>query len=294
MIETLMPEDAITELTTTVLRKSKGRKLEDGDRLLVHYQGKLLNGEQFDASFDFSSFEQEEGRTAFDFVLGAGQVIQGWEQGLNGQKLGEVLELKIPSELAYGEQGSGDTIPPNSPLIFTVEVLAVLPAGEADPVFLDFKDSGIKTKKIGLTDELLATIQRSKTGLDLNDELNGGEEVDLLMGLKGKDTLHGGLGADVLIGGKGKDRFLYTDVEDSLVNEAGRDQILDFGKKDKINLQALADELQFIKKGKFSGTAGEVRFAEETLSLDIDGDGTADFAVALPGVTKLKGSNLLL
>ena len=57
---------------------------------------------------------------------------------------------------------------------------------------------------------------------------------------------------------------------------------------------ALADELQFIKKGKFSGTAGEVRFAEETLSLDIDGDGTADFAVALPGVTKLKGSNLLL
>ena len=289
-----MSQDSVTELTTTVLRKSKGRKLEDGDRLLVHYQGKLLNGEQFDASFDFSSFELEEGRTAFDFVLGAGQVIQGWEQGLNGQKLGEVLELKIPSELAYGEQGSGDTIPPNSPLIFTVEVLAVLPAGEAVPIYLDFKDIKIKTKKLGLTDDLLATIQRSKTGLDLNDELNGGEEVDLLMGLKGKDTLHGGLGADVLIGGKGKDRFLYTDVEDSLVNEEGLDHILDFGKKDKINLQALADELQFIKKGKFSGTAGEVRFAKETLSLDIDGDGTADFAVALPGVEKLKGSNLLL
>ena len=289
-----MAHDSVTELTTTVLRKSKGRKIQDGDRLLVHYQGKLLSGEQFDASFDFISFEAEEGRTPFDFVLGAGQVIQGWDQGLNGHKLGEVVELKIPSELAYGETGSGGTIPPNSPLIFTVEVLAVLPAGEAVPIYLDFKDIGIKTKKLGLTDELLATVQFTKTGLDLNDELNGRDEADLLIGLKGKDTLHGGSGADVLIGGKGKDRFLYTAVEESLVNEEGRDHILDFGKKDKINLQALADELQFIKKGKFSGTAGEVRFAKETLSLDIDGDGTADFAVALPGVTKLKGSNLLL
>lgn len=288
-----MSEDTITELTTTVLRKSKGRTLEDGDRLLVHYQGKLLNGEQFDASFDFSSFEAEEGRRPFDFVLGEGQVIQGWDQGLKGQKLGDVVELKIPSELAYGEQAVGDAIPPNSPLIFTVEVLAVIPAGEAVPIYLDFKDIGIKPKKLGLTDELLATVQFSKTGLDRNDELNGREEADLLIGLKGKDTLHGGLGADVLIGGKGKDRFLYTAVEDSLVNEEGRDVILDFGKKDKINLQALADDLQFIKKGKFTGTAGEVRFSKETLSVDIDGDESADFAVALPGVTKLKGSNLL-
>ena len=289
-----MSQDSVTELTTTVLRKSKGRKLEDGDRLLVHYQGELLNGEQFDASFDFSRFEPEEGRTPFEFVLGAGQVIQGWDQGLNGQKLGEVVELKVPSELAYGEQGRGDIIPPNSPLIFNVEVLAVLPAGEAVPIYLDFKDIGIKTKKLGLTDELLATLQFSKTGLDLNDELNGGEEADLLMGIKGKDTLYGGSGADVLIGGKGKDRFLYTDVGDSLANEEGRDHILDFGKKDKINLQALADELRFIKKAKFTGTAGEVRFAKETLSIDIDGDESAEFAVALPGVEKLKGSNLLL
>lgn len=289
-----MSEDTITELTTTVLRKSKGRTLEDGDRLLVHYQGKLLNGEQFDASFDFSSFEAEEGRRPFDFVLGEGQVIQGWDQGLKGQKLGDVVELKIPSELAYGEQAVGDAIPPNSPLIFTVEVLAVIPAGEAVPIYLDFKDIGIKPKKLGLTDELLATVQFSKTGLDRNDELNGREEADLLIGLKGKDTLHGGLGADVLIGGKGKDRFLYTAMEDSLVNEEGRDVILDFGKKDKINLQALADDLQFIKKGKFTGTAGEVRFSKETLSVDIDGDESADFAVALPGVKSLKGSNLLL
>ena len=128
----------------------------------------------------------------------------------------------------------------------------------------------------------------------LGEEPNGKDEADLLIGLKGNDSFHGGTGADVLIGGKGKDRFLYTDLNDSLVKKKERDQILDFGKKDKINLQALADELQFIKTREFTATAGEVRFVEETLSLDIDGDGTADFAVALPGVTKLKGSNLLL
>ena len=195
-------------------------------------------------------------------MLGAGQVIQGWDQGLKGQKLGGVLELKIPSELAYGEQAMGDAIPPNSPLIFTVEVLAVLPAGEAEPIYLDFKDIGIKTKKLGLTDELLATVQFSKTGLDLNDELNGREEADLLIGLKGKDSLHVGGGADVLIGGKGKDRFVYTDVGDSLVDEAGRDRILDFGKH-KINLQALADDSS--SKSQVHRNGGEVRFAKETL-----------------------------
>ena len=284
----------VEELTTTVLRKSKGRLLDDGDRLLVNYQGQLLNGEQFDASFDFSTFEPVEGRRPFEFLLGAGEVIQGWDQGLKGQKLGEVVELHIPPELGYGDQAMGDAIPANSPLIFTVEVLGVLPAGESVPIYLDFKDLGIKTKKLGLTDELLATVQSIKTGLDLKDELNGREEADLLIGLKGNDSLHGGGGADVLIGGKGKDRFVYTDAEDSLVDEAGRDRILDFGKKDKINLQALADDLQFIKKAKFTGTAGEVRFAKETLSLDIDGDQTADFAVALPGVTKLKGSKVRL
>ena len=289
-----MSQDSVKNLSTTVLRKSKGRKLEYGDRLLVGYQGKLLNGEQFDASFDFSIFEAEEGRSPFDFTLGAGQVIQGWDQGLNGRKLGEVVELKIPSDLAYGETGSGNRIPPNSPLIFTVEVLAVLPAGEVDPIFYNFKDFGIKTKKLGLTDELLATVQFSKTGLDLSDELNGLEEADLLIGLKGNDSLQGGRGADVLIGGKGKDRFLYTNVKDSPDKKGKGDHILDFGKKDKINLQALADELQFIKKRKFTGMAGEVRFANETLSIDIDGDQSADFAVAMPGVEKLKGSNLLL
>ena len=185
-------------------------------------------------------------------------------------------------------------IPPNSTLIFTVEVMAVLPANDTAPIYLDFENIGIKSKKLGVTDELLLTVQSERIGLDLNDELIGSEKTDLLIGLKGKDTLYGGNGADVLIGGKGKDRFLYADKEDSLVKKKGRDIILDFEKKDKINLQALTDELQFIKQAKFTGMAGEVRFAKMTLSIDINGNKAADFTIELPGVEKLRESNLLL
>ena len=97
----------INELTTTVLRKSKGRTLEDGDRLLVRYQGKLLNGEQFDANFDFSTFEADEGRVPFQFVLGEGQVIKGFDQGLKGQKLGSVVETRSPQTLPMANPAVG-------------------------------------------------------------------------------------------------------------------------------------------------------------------------------------------
>ena len=67
-----MAEATVTTLSTEVLRKSKGLKVSNGDVLLVLYQGSLMNGEQFDANFDFSSFETVEGRDAFSFTLGAG------------------------------------------------------------------------------------------------------------------------------------------------------------------------------------------------------------------------------
>ena len=104
----------------------------------------------------------------------------------------------------------------------------------------------------------------------------------------------GGAGADLLIGGKGKNHFLFTDLNDSPDARGERDKILDFGKKDKINLRAMAETLQFIGSDKFSGANGDVRFAKDTLSVDLDGDQSADFAVNLPGIKSLKGSNLLL
>ena len=83
----------------------------------VHYKGKLQDGEVFDSS-------QRIGKEPFRFTLGVGQVIDGWDQGVIGMKVGGQRKLKIPPELGYGSQDLG-VIPPNSTLIFEVELLEV-------------------------------------------------------------------------------------------------------------------------------------------------------------------------
>ena len=94
-----------------------GPKVKAGQTLTVHYLGQLYpDGDIFDQSWT-------RGET-FDFQLGTGGVIQGWDQGLEGQTVGSRVILAIPSELAYGEEGSPPTIPGNAPLLFSVDILA--------------------------------------------------------------------------------------------------------------------------------------------------------------------------
>ena len=83
----------------------------------VHYTGTLMNGVKFDSSRDKNK--------PFDFKLGAGSVIKGWDQGVLGMKVGGKRKLTIPSALGYGEKGSPPTIPPNAGLKFDVELLGV-------------------------------------------------------------------------------------------------------------------------------------------------------------------------
>ena len=87
-------------------------------RISVHYTGRLEDGTKFDSSVDRGQ--------PFQFLLGVGQVIQGWDQGFEGMRVGGKRRLTIPSHLGYGEQGAG-TIPPNATLVFDVELLGVLP-----------------------------------------------------------------------------------------------------------------------------------------------------------------------
>jgi len=114
------PDDSNTAVVTELLAEDivvgSGAEATSGATISVHYTGRLLNGTKFDSSLDRGA--------PFSFTLGVGQVIPGWDQGVQGMKVGGTRKLTIPSDLAYGETGQGP-IPPNSPLLFEVELLAV-------------------------------------------------------------------------------------------------------------------------------------------------------------------------
>jgi len=94
-----------------------GNAAAKGQRVTVHYTGWLTNGSKFDSSWDRNQ--------PFAFSLGRGQVIKGWDQGVEGMKVGGKRKLTIPPELGYGARGAGGAIPPNATLVFEVELLGV-------------------------------------------------------------------------------------------------------------------------------------------------------------------------
>ncbi len=99
----------------------EGATATAGHTVSVHYTGWLFNNGVQGAKFDSS----KDRREPFEFGLGEGMVIQGWDEGVQGMKVGGTRQLVIPPELAYGARGAGSVIPPNATLMFEVELLQV-------------------------------------------------------------------------------------------------------------------------------------------------------------------------
>lgn len=163
------PSLANERLIVETLQKGNGELALTGQRISVHYEGKLQDGTVFDAS-------RPRGQP-LSFILGKGQVIKGWDLGVEGMLVGEIRRLTIPPEMGYGANGAGEVIPPNATLIFEVELLAVtepltlgqmnsnelLDAQSKGAVIIDIRreDEWIKT---GIIDGAETITAFSKTG----------------------------------------------------------------------------------------------------------------------------------
>ncbi len=110
-----MITDSGLKYDDTVL--GQGAVANAGQTVSVHYTGWLTDGKKFDSSKDRSE--------PFEFKLGAGQVIRGWDEGVQGMRIGGTRKLTIPPQLGYGARGAGGAIPPNATLVFEVELLGV-------------------------------------------------------------------------------------------------------------------------------------------------------------------------
>ena len=99
------------------LKLGSGEAAKSGQFVSVHYTGWLTNGQKFDSSKD-----RDE---PFEFSLGERMVIAGWDEGVQGMKVGGIRKLTIPPQLAYGARGAGGVIPPNATLVFEVELLDI-------------------------------------------------------------------------------------------------------------------------------------------------------------------------
>ncbi|WP_341880512.1 FKBP-type peptidyl-prolyl cis-trans isomerase [Synechococcus sp. UW140] len=191
------------------LRDLNGIATQLDDTISVRYTGKLLDGTVFDSNADGLKPE-------FSFQLGAGKVIKGWDTGLLGVNVGDVVVLSIPADQAYGSNATG-SIPANSPLNFQVEVLGRTNSTASER--LSAIQFGVPAATLEAYQESSSSQEPDLKGLDSDDQLSIGPKGGAILAATGNDILDGSINNDLLVGGLGADTFLLS---------AGKDIITDF------------------------------------------------------------------
>ncbi|KAK3082821.1 hypothetical protein FSP39_006323 [Pinctada imbricata] len=156
-------EDEVTELKIDVVEKKEcERKTKRLDMLSMHYTGTLTDGTKFDTSYDHGQ--------PFQFQLGIGQVIKGWDQGLTDMCVGEKRKLTIPHHLGYGEQGAGDKIPGKATLLFEVELLDIQDGPKPENIFKKIdKDSDNQLSRDEISEHLVE-LSRQQYGFPIDNK----------------------------------------------------------------------------------------------------------------------------
>jgi peptidylprolyl isomerase len=169
-----LPKTLPTTLVVTDLKEGTGDPAENGDILSVHYVGVLSeDGTRFDGNF---------GGSPFTLTLGKGGVIQGWDEGLVGIKSGGLRQLDIPSDLAYGEQGSGSVIKPGAALTFVVEAVSIVPGTKPEDAPKITVEGASPVATMQSADLVVGTGDEAKDGATVNVHIiayrgDTGEEI---------------------------------------------------------------------------------------------------------------------
>jgi len=218
-----LTQDALGNgLIRTQLRQLGGQQAKAGMKLLVDYVGKLKDGTIFDSSIARGQ--------PFSFTLGSGQVIAGWDLGLSGVGLGDVVKLSIPAALAYGGRATGN-IPAGSDLDFEITLWGY--ADTSGAKYATYETFGLSSYWLEYF-SLTNTINENKLGLDGNDTLKAIGVGAVILGLKGSDLLIGSSGADLIDGGDDDDNLQGGDGNDLIFGGNGNDIISGEKLNDKI------------------------------------------------------------